>query len=95
MRYILVAILMLFFMSTAIAQPANCMPHTKAKTELRVNYGEQPVARGVSRAGAWITEIWANEETGTWTILLLRPGGIACVVDGGEAFEFMGGGTGA
>lgn len=33
-----------------------------------------------------ILELWANEETGTWTVVKIRADGIHCIVDQGTLF---------
>lgn len=53
--------------------------------ELDRGYGEKPVAIGLSGDGL-VIEIFASD-SGTFTILVTRPGGPSCVVAAGEGWE--------
>lgn len=46
------------------------------------DYGERPAEQGV--AGGALVQLWRNAETGTWTILLVRPDGTVCALASGE-----------
>ena len=49
-------------------------------------YGE--VRRGGGLTGSTaIYEIWASEETGSWTILKTTPNGLTCVMAVGEGWQ--------
>lgn len=49
-------------------------------------YGE--VRRGGGLTGSTaIYEIWASEDTGSWTILKTLPNGLACVMAVGESWQ--------
>ncbi len=37
--------------------------------------------------GRGVVELYASEETGSWTILMTRPQGIACLMAAGQAFQ--------
>lgn len=54
----------------------------KALTE---GYGEVPVLRGVT-AGGMLIELWASAER-TWTLVVTRPDGSACVPLTGDGYE--------
>lgn len=81
------------YLATA-ALVASCAP-AYAQTEcaatqdvydiMKGMYGEERHARGLSDRG-FLTEIWGNEETGTWTIIATSPEGISCVLDQGQNF---------
>lgn len=46
------------------------------------------VRRGGGSTGtATIFEVWASEETGTWTILISTPNGQACVMASGDGWR--------
>ncbi|MFN3614512.1 MAG: hypothetical protein ACK4WC_08130, partial [Rubrimonas sp.] len=49
-------------------------------------YGETRRAAGLQNRGS-VTEIFASEKTGTWTIIVTRPDGVACAVAAGEAWQ--------
>lgn len=41
---------------------------------------------GLSASGA-LMELWANRETGTWTLTATNPAGLTCVIGSGDAFD--------
>ncbi|MDP5216682.1 hypothetical protein Q5Y75_05585 [Ruegeria sp. 2205SS24-7] len=67
------------------AQPRNCAPRDTVVERLQSKYGETRQAMGV--AGRSLMEVWANEESGSWTILLTMPGGISCLGASGQSYE--------
>lgn len=68
----------------ALAQPA-CAPHAVVIEQLADGWGEGRVSIGLSRGA--LVEMFANRETGTWTITVTGAGGLTCIVAAGEAFE--------
>lgn len=67
----------------AAAQDA-CGPRLAVDKKLFDEFGETPVGAGfVNKSILYIT---ANPDTGTFTILLRRPDGQACIVMGGTGF---------
>ncbi len=62
-----------------------CGQHTDVISKLKNNYEEQPVGMGLSTDGGLI-EIYSSEN-GTWTILITRPSGVACLVAAGDSWE--------
>lgn len=66
----------------AAAQMA-CGQREQIVTVLREKYAESHRASGLETDSKMI-EIWASEETGTWTILVTRPDGVACVAASGQ-----------
>lgn len=50
------------------------------------NFGEERQVAGVSTVYGTIIEIYANEMTGSWTIIEIEPNGTACMVDSGMMF---------
>lgn len=57
-------------------------------TQLENKYGETPQVMGFSK-GAGVIEVYGNEDTETWTIIVTGPDGISCFMASGEAFEVM------
>lgn len=53
--------------------------------KLMSEYGEVATAGGIDAAGSFVA-VFANPETGSWTITVSKPGGQTCVVSSGEAF---------
>ena len=62
----------------------NCHPRDDVFAYLAGEYGELPVAMGLSDGSSFQT--WANTETGSWTILVVHPDGTACMLTAGGDF---------
>lgn len=85
-RYI--AALLAVLAGPVAAQAPQCAPHDRVIALLSGKYGEDRRSAGLAGAeGQAIMEIHANEETGTWTIIIIRPDGIACLVISGSHFH--------
>jgi len=50
------------------------------------DYGEVLVGEGLSKAGM-IIQLFASEETNTFTIVAIRPDGLTCFVEAGDAWN--------
>ena len=71
----------------AIAQIGGpCMKRSAFLRELETNYGEVPVALGVAADGK-VIEIVASRHTGTWTIIVTHPSGVACGIAAGVDWQ--------
>ncbi len=70
-------------------QPAQalsaCAPRADIIAQLQKKYGETRRGAGLQNRGA-VTEVFASAATGTWTIIVTRPDGVACAVAAGEAW---------
>lgn len=82
MRRLLTAAGFIFAAAPAFAQGQYCGARNAIVDELATSYGETKVSGGIS-AGTLI-EVFANRETGSWTILRTHPNGVACGVAAGE-----------
>jgi len=71
-------------MSQNATGPPHCVDRTQLVSTLHAIYGEDLVARGLSKAGL-LMEIYVAP-TGTWTIIATTPNGISCLVDNGVAW---------
>ena len=67
------------FATSASAEDV-CMPATELKASLTDWYGETPVDG--QKAGN--LQIWASQQTGTWTAVRTLSDGLACVEDQGK-----------
>ena len=61
-----------------------CGPRDKVEKRIWTEYGESVVGAGLTPGG--ILYVTANLQTGTFTIILRRPDGMACVLMGGRGF---------
>lgn len=80
-----VACMLLASAQLASAQSPKCIPREKAEKQLAEKYGETRRAGGLARGT--IVEMWANDETGTWTVTITRPDGMTCLAADGQAYR--------
>lgn len=66
------------------APPEPCGPADELRGILAQEFDEQRRFVGIA-GGAGRVELWHNADTGSWTILTVRPGGRACVAALGAA----------
>ena len=64
---------------------ANCAPRESALAQLAQKWGE--TRRSVMLANGRVFEVFAADESGTWTILRTTPDGLSCIVASGIAYE--------
>jgi hypothetical protein len=83
MKYAIATALTLI--SGPVFAQANCAAFEDVKDILSQKYGERRHI-GAMNDRNLLVEIWGNEETGTWTAIIVRPDGIACIVDQGQQF---------
>lgn len=62
-----------------------CAERESMISQLKKQFGESERGVGLSGAEA-LVEIWSSEKTGTWTIVMTRPNGIACVMASGQSW---------
>ncbi len=73
--------------SVASAQNArNCAPRDAVVDRLASGYGESRQSMGLG-ANNQVVEVFASDETGTWTITVTMPNGMTCLVASGQSFE--------
>ncbi len=82
---ILLAALIALYGAPAAAQMA-CGTHASMIASLDLKFGE--TRRGFGLSGPkLIFEVWASDETGTWTILQVYPSGTACLMASGKYWQ--------
>jgi hypothetical protein len=86
MTRLLAALPFLALAGPALAQGMACADHATLSERLADTWGESRQSIGLGADGA-VMEVFASEETGTWTIAVTRPGGPTCIVAAGEHFE--------
>jgi hypothetical protein len=67
-------------------QRPPCAPLAELAAKLDTIFGETPAGRGLGQDGR-LLEIYASAKTGTWTAVVLAPGGLACVLAIGKDWQ--------
>ena len=67
---------------------SSCAPRQAVVDKLTEKYGETRQSLGVNR-NILMMEVFANNDTGTWTVITTNPNGIACVRMYGDSFEAL------
>lgn len=65
----------------------QCAPRDAVMAKLSGQFGEVAQAAGLSEAG--IVSVYANPDTGTWTLVLFKADQSACLMASGEAWGGM------
>jgi hypothetical protein len=87
MKPILVALMLGVCAAPAYAQQgAFCGPRERIVAQLADKHGETRRAVGLQQ-NMQVMELYANDGTGSWTIIVAMPTGVACLVAAGEAFQ--------
>jgi hypothetical protein len=63
-----------------------CAKRADMVRQLDEKYGETRRSMGLAE-GRGVVELYASEETGSWTILITSPQGTACMMAAGQAFQ--------
>ncbi len=82
------ALLLVGFVSPALgrARQQPCGPHGQILRALAERWGESPAGMGIV-ANGFVVEFVTNAVTGSFTVVITRPGGVTCVVMAGENWE--------
>ena len=73
----------------ALAQtPRNCALRDTVINRLASSYGETRQSMGLGANNA-VIEVFASDDTGTWTITVTMPNGLTCLVASGQSFETL------
>lgn len=72
----------------AHAQPRNCADHETVVTRLAERYGESRQSIGLGNDNS-VLEVFASDDTGSWTITVTKPGGQTCLVAAGESYQHL------
>ena len=74
--------------TTASAQAVNCAKRDLITERLHSKFSEQLTAGGLqaTRRSTSFIEVWASQETGTFTVMLTRPDGVSCIIASGTDF---------
>ena len=63
-----------------------CAERSRVVQKLEQKFGETLRSLGLHRDDG-LVEVYASEETGTWTILMTRPDGTTCLLAAGQRWE--------
>ena len=66
----------------------NCAPRDTVVDRLANTYGETRRSMGLGANNA-VVEVFASNDSGSWTITVTLPNGITCLVASGQAFEAL------
>lgn len=77
--------------ASANAEPAangrKACNHWRAIAEqLDEKFNERPVAAGLQSNGN-LVQLFVAEDTGTWSMVIVRPSGVGCLVSAGEGWQ--------
>ncbi|MEM8542282.1 MAG: hypothetical protein AAGF25_15115 [Pseudomonadota bacterium] len=78
-------------MALSMSAPAfasSCAPRDMVVERLASKYGESRQSMGLGANNA-VVEVFASEETGTWTITVTSTEGVTCLVASGQAYETL------
>lgn len=77
---------MLMATQHAFAQSRNCNERAVVLTFLSERFGETRRSIGLGPENQ-VVEVFASDETGSWTITVTRPDGVTCLVASGQSYE--------
>lgn len=72
----------------AYAQAAQCAERSMVIERLQSKYGESRQSIGLGQNNA-VVEVYASQNSGTWTIIVTMPNGQSCLVASGESYEHL------
>ena len=64
----------------------NCAERAQVVSRLADGFGETRQSMGIGRNNT-VVEVFASDETGSWTITVTLPNGMTCLLVSGQAFE--------
>ena len=64
----------------------TCGPTDEGQERLTGTYGEHPRTIGLTGDGLFVSQMWGNSETGTWSFTLTGSDGITCLMLEGTMF---------
>ena len=67
---------------------STCGDQEHVASYLRDNFNEVPVSLGLQADGRML-QVFASEESGTWTMVTTSPNGTTCIIGAGEAWQNM------
>lgn len=80
------AVLAVVLSYTDAPSQGACAPRMVIAEQLEARFREARVGAGLMPDGS-VIEIWANAETGTWTIFRATPDGMSCLLAAGTSWQ--------
>jgi hypothetical protein len=68
------------------AAQTPCKPWKEVAQYLGEHYSEHPIAIGLQSDGS-LLQVYAAQNASTWTLVSMRPDGMACLISAGKAWE--------
>lgn len=68
------------------AQPMTCLPRADLIEHLEGRYSEH-LAGGGMQSPLQLLEIWASDQTGSFTVFVTRSDGLSCVIATGQNWQ--------
>ena len=68
--------------AAAAQAQTSCAPRDSVMERLQTKFGETLAAGGL-QSRQQVLEVWASQDTGTWTVLMTHANGLTCVVASG------------
>ena len=84
-RVFSVLLLAIGMVSPAAADVAQGGPKKAVATQLAERFGEIPIVSGISLNNSM--KFFGNPRTGSWSMIFIRPDGVACILATGEDME--------
>lgn len=64
---------------------AECADTQEMYSVMKDRYGEERKSLGTTNGN--IIEMWANEDIGSWTVLITNPNGVSCMLAAGQNYN--------
>ena len=88
MRFIIALFIIVFLSFSLPAQSATvCGERNWLVDMLKERYGEVVIGQGLMSSGTVVELLVAK--AGSWSIIFVRPGGVACFLGTGESWEIL------
>jgi len=67
---------------------AVCGSYQSVVDNLKKGYAEDPVAAGLTLDGG-VVEVFSSAAKGTWTMVVVQPSGLTCLIAAGKGWEIL------
>lgn len=81
------AVALLSISSPAVAQEPKCAPYDQVEAMLAAEFQETRVQQGIVGDGQAMLLIFASPNGGTWSAVMVRPDGVACLAAAGSDWQ--------